>query len=755
MDHSLENIIALQIRIQGLVQGVGFRPFVYRLAQQYRLHGWVANTTSGVSVKVEGLSGHMACFVEDLRYKAPAVSVIEEITVQNDVPEGLGEFTILDSLDLSDETSEISPDIAVCADCLEDMKHQPHRIGYPFINCTHCGPRFSIIRDFPYDRAKTTMAPFEMCHECRDEYSDISDRRFHAQPVACNNCGPYYSLHTANETITDFQKLIEIACSLIEKGAVIAIKGVGGFHLMCDARNQEAVNRLRKVKIREGKPFAVMFRDVSALRKCAEVTEVEKQALESWRRPVVILECTSRLAPGISLGLNTLGAFLPYMPVHYLLFEKLKTPAIVLTSGNLSDEPILIDNRAAVTTFSEKLDALVTYNREIYNRNDDSVVRVIADRERVFRRSRGYAPAPVRLDFQVDGILAAGAELSNCFCLGKGNRACMSQHIGDLKNQETYEFYEETIKRYQQLFRVKPRLIAADLHPDYLSTRYALQSGLQVIQVQHHHAHIASCMAENSIHEPVIGIALDGTGYGTDGHIWGGEFMVCDYTRFERRAHFEYLPLPGGDRVATEPWRSGLSLLRRIYGNALFDLDLPLLKQVDPGKLKKVHEALEKGINCPLSSGAGRLFDAVAALTGLCLNARFHAEAPMRLESAIRQNISGIYEFAAGKEISFMPAIRQICGDLKAGVDAGSIAAKFHNTIAEASLQTVIHIRKETGIDKVALSGGTFQNKYLSELLERKLLLNKFTVYTHSKVPCNDGGLALGQIVIAANNLRI
>ncbi len=755
MDHSIENIIALQIRIEGLVQGVGFRPFVYRLAQQYSLHGWVANTTSGVSVKVEGLAGHMACFVEDLRYKAPAVSVIEEITVQNDVPEGLGEFAILDSLDLSDETSEICPDIAVCPDCLEDMKHQSHRISYPFINCTNCGPRFSIIRDFPYDRAKTTMAPFEMCEKCRKEYSDMSDRRFHAQPVACNICGPHYSMHTASETITDFQKLIEITCGLIEKGAVIAIKGIGGFHLMCDALNQEAVDRLRKVKIREGKPFAVMFRDISTLRKYAEVTAVEERVLESWRRPVVILQSTNQLASGISLGLNTLGAFLPYMPLHYLLFEKLQTPAVVLTSGNLSDEPILIDNRAAMETFSEKVDALITYNREIYNRNDDSVVRVITERERVFRRSRGYAPVPVRLDFQVDGILAAGAELSNCFCLGKGNRAYMSQHMGDLKNRETYEFFEETIKRYQQLFRVKPRLIAADLHPDYLSTRYALQSGLQVIQVQHHHAHIASCMAENGINEPVIGIAFDGTGYGTDGHIWGGEFMVCDYTHFERLAHFEYLPLPGGDRVTEEPWRLGLSLLRKVYGNALFNLDLPLLKLVDPGKLKKVDEALEKGINCPLSSGTGRLFDAVAALTGLCLNARFHAEAPMLLESAIRQNISDNYDFTAGKEVSFLPAIRQICGDLKAGIDAGTIAAKFHNTVAETSLQTAIRIRKETGIDKVALSGGTFQNKYLSELLERKLSLNNFTVYTHSRVPCNDGGLALGQIAIAANNLII
>jgi hydrogenase maturation protein HypF len=755
VNHNIENIIALQIRIEGLVQGVGFRPFVYRLAQQYGLHGWVANTTGGVYIKVEGLMGHMACFVEDLRYKAPAVSVIEEMNVQNDIPEGLGEFSILDSLDLSDETSEISPDIAVCPDCIEDMKRQPHRIMYPFINCTNCGPRFSIIKDFPYDRAKTTMAPFAMCAKCHKEYSEISDRRFHAQPVACNNCGPHYCMHFANETLTDFRNIVEKTATLIEKGAVIALKGIGGFHLMCDALNQEAVGRLRKAKIREGKPFAVMFRDINTLKKYAEVTAVEEQALESWRRPVVILTIKKPLASGISLDMNTLGAFLPYMPVHYLLFEKLHTPAVVLTSGNLSDEPILIDNLEAFETLSEKVDALITHNREIYNRNDDSVVRVITEKERVFRRSRGYAPAPVRLGFQVDGILAVGAELSNCFCLGKDNRAYMSQHIGDLKNQEAYDFFEETIKRYQQLFRVKARLVAADLHPDYLSTRYALESGLQVIQVQHHHAHVASCMAENSIHEPVIGIAFDGTGYGNDGHIWGGEFMVCDYAHFERFAHFEYMPLPGGDRVAREPWRMGLSLLRRAYGKILPDLDIPLLKQVDPVMLKQVDEALAKGINCPLSSGAGRLFDAVAALTGLCLNARFHAEAPMRLESVIRKGVGDVYDFIAGKEISLLPAIRQICGDQGAGLDAGVIAAKFHNTVAEASLQTAINIRKETGINKVALSGGTFQNKYLSELLERKLMMNNFIVYTHSRIPCNDGGLALGQIAIAANNLKI
>jgi len=430
---------------------------------------------------------------------------------------------------------------------------------------------------------------------------------------------------------------------------------------------------------------------------------------------------------------------------------------MVLTSGNIAEEPIIITNDAAIATFSDKVDAVITYNREIFNRNDDSVVRVIAGRERVQRRSRGYVPAPVKLAFDADGILAAGAELSNCFCLGKGNRAYLSQHIGDLKNQETYTFYEETQSRFQQLFRVKPTLVAADLHPDYLSTRFARKSGLETIWVQHHHAHIASCMAENGIDEPVIGLAFDGTGYGTDGHIWGSEFMVCDYNDFTRHTHFAYMPMPGGDRASEEPWRMGISLLWQAFGKEFSDLDLPLLQLIDRTKIRMVAEAIEKGINCPFSSGAGRLFDAIAAITGICVNARFHAEAPMRLESIVKPGIQETYNYILADAISFLPAVRQICTDLSGGMDIGIIAAKFHNTISEASLQAVKNIRTETGIQKVALSGGTFQNKYLFERLETILLKNNFAVLTHCKVPCNDGGIALGQLAVAArrNNLKM
>jgi hydrogenase maturation protein HypF len=744
------NIIAFQIGVEGLVQGVGFRPFVYRLARQHGLQGWVVNRTDGLTIKIEGPAACLPGFMEDLRNKAPVASQIDEITIEQDEPEGLHGFFILASQDMTQETSEISPDIAVCPDCLEDMKNQSHRRDYPFVNCTNCGPRFTIVKDFPYDRKKTTMAPFTMCDQCNEEYTDIGNRRFHAQPVACNNCGPVYTLHCGSLKITSFAALIEFTSSMVMQGKTIAVKGVGGFHLMCDAMNEDAVSRLRKLKQRDGKPFAVMFRDLETIRQYALVSEAEALSLTSWRRPIVVLNTKQPLAAGLSPGLNTVGAFLPYMPFHHLLFEKLVQPALVLTSGNIAEEPIVIRNEEALETLSEIADAVITYNREIYNRTDDSVVRIIGGKERIVRRSRGYTPLPVKLDFRVDGILAVGAELSNTFCIGKGNRAYLSQHIGDLKNHETHLFYEETLNRFQQLFRIKPRLVAADLHPDYLSTVFARKLGLGIISVQHHHAHIASCMAENRLNEPVIGLAFDGTGLGADGHSWGSEFMVCDFMGYDRKSHFEYMAMPGGDRAAEEPWRMGLSLLQMVYGSSLVEMDLPVIKSVDKKIIARVSEAILKQINSPLSSGAGRLFDGIAAITGVCIHAQFHAEAPMRLESLVMPGIYDCYDVETGETISFKPAIRQICHDMLHLVPVAVIATRFHNTVTEASWRMIRKIQEETGIRKVVLSGGTFQNKYLFESLENKLVKDNFAVYTHSQVPCNDGGIALGQLAVAA-----
>ncbi len=681
---------------------------------------------------------------------APVVSQIDEIRVDKAEIEGLNDFVILASQDNSEETSEISPDIAVCAECLADMKTQPNRINYPFINCTHCGPRFTIIKDFPYDRKKTTMAPFDMCDHCREEYINIMDRRFHAQPVACNQCGPVYTLYSGDKVIRDFTEILTLACSVIKNGGILAVKGTGGFHLMCDARNESSVSRLRLSKKREGKPFAVMFRDIESIKDFTHVSEEEEKALLSWRRPIVILNTANQPSYSISSGLNTMGVFLPYMPWHYLFFEQSGLDAIVLTSGNLAGEPIIINNLKALELMPSVADGVLTYNREIYNRTDDSVVRIMGGRERIIRRSRGFVPAAVNVHLDVSGILATGAELSNSFCLGKGKRAYLSQYIGDLKNRETMDFFEETVNLFLKLFRSKPLLVAADLHPDYLSTRYARSMGIELMQIQHHHAHIASCMAENGLDEPVIGLAFDGTGYGDDGNTWGSEFLVCDYKGYVRRNHFAYMPMPGGDRAAEEPWRMGLSLLYQSFGDHLYDLDIPFIRSIDQKKARLITGAISKNINAPLSSGAGRLFDAIAGITGICTDSLFHAEAPMKLESAIRDDIGGFYDIDDTNGISFLPAIQQVCADLAQGVSPGIISARFHNTVVEATFREAEKIRRETGIKKIVLSGGTFQNKYLFESLETKLRKNNFVTFSHEKTPCNDGGLALGQLVIAA-----
>ncbi|MCK4360904.1 MAG: carbamoyltransferase HypF [Bacteroidales bacterium] len=485
-----EDKYTVRVYVKGLVQGVGFRPFIYRLAKKNNLKGRVENRNDGVVIEVQGNINFVEKFISSIKTQAPVASNIVRIFSKEIKPGNFSDFRIIKSKNTSDEITDISPDIAVCDDCLKDMKTQNNRINYPFINCTNCGPRFTIIKDLPYDREKTTMSPFIMCESCAAEYKDILDRRFHAQPVACSVCGPEYELIYKGKVINDLQKILKIVCELIEAGKIIAIKGLGGFHIACDAQNEEAVKRLREAKNRDGKPFAVMFSDIESLKNYAIVDEQEEKSLLSWKRPIVLLEIPnpksqtpnpksqilnpkSQIAIGVSVGLNTIGAMLPYMPFHFLLFEKLKTPAIVLTSGNISDEPIVINNDEAKKQLSKISDTLLIYNREIYNRTDDSVAMVVNSKERIIRRSRGFAPSPIRLNLNVDGILATGAELKNCFCVGKGNQAILSQHIGDLKNIETYDFYIKTIEQFKKLFRVNPTLIVSDMHPDYLSTKYA------------------------------------------------------------------------------------------------------------------------------------------------------------------------------------------------------------------------------------------------------------------------------------------
>jgi len=735
------------------VQGVGFRPFICRLAAKHGLFGEVDNRTNGVSVIVQGNLKAINYFTDEILANAPPASRIKAIEVLPKLVEGYDSFIIAGSKAADDHITEISPDIAVCDECLSDMFSDPRRIGYPFINCTNCGPRFTIIEGIPYDRPLTSMNDFEMCIECRLEYNDILDRRFHAQPIACNECGPHYKYIYPERPLSGTREIADEIATMISDGLTVAIKGTGGYHLMCDALNNDAVTRLRLRKNREAKPFAVMFRDFSEIIKYCHVSKNEEKELKSWRCPIVILKQKNPLAGQVSSGLDTVGAMLPYMPFHHSLFMTLKTPAVVLTSGNLSDEPVITDDSAAENELLKVADSLVSYNRKIINRADDSVLRIINNKVCLIRRSRGFVPQPVDLNFKVEGILALGAEQKNSFCIGKNYQAIMSQYIGDLKNIPAFDFYKEMIDKYCNLFRFKPDYLACDLHPDYYSTEFASvlaeKFNIPVIRVQHHHAHIVSCMAEHGLDEKVIGIALDGTGFGTDGNIWGGEFFVADYVSFSRITHFDYIPLPGGDRAASEPWRMALSYLYNYFDDNLDYLSLPVFRSIDPDTFFLVKKMIQKNINCPLSSGAGRLFDAVSALLGLCPVASFDSEAPMRLESSIDLHTDDYYPFSAGEKIVFSETFRSILDDMeRLGIPV--ISAKFHNTIAQIILQVSEKIRNEFCLDKVILSGGVFQNKYLTETSINKLMQSGFEVYTNHQVPVNDGGISLGQIVAAS-----
>jgi len=732
------------------VQGVGFRPFVYRLAEEFGLKGHVENRNDGVGIKINCSPEIIHDFTDALKSKAPQASQIESIEYFLAENEVFNDFSIIKSKTVSNQVTGISPDIAVCDDCLNDMKMQKNRIDYPFINCTNCGPRFTIIQNIPYDRAKTTMSPFEMCPDCSKEYTDVHDRRFHAQPVACSVCGPEYTLYEGSKSIKGIEQIIHRVQDLLKNKKIVAIKGIGGYFIACDALCEEAVARLRKMKNREGKPFAVMFSDIETLKEYTFADEFEEASLLSYKRPIVLLSQKKSLAYSVNVGFDTIGCMLPYMPFHYLLFRNLNLPAIVLTSGNISDEPIITDNDIAIEKLSGITDAILTYNRDIYNRTDDSVVAVVNDKERISRRSRGYVPLPVNLKMNVDGILATGAELVNCFAIGKGNQAIISQHIGDLKNLETYEFYVETIERFKRLFLFDPSMVVSDLHPDYLSTRYAAETKLPHIKVQHHHAHIASCMAEHDLNEAVIGISFDGTGLGDDHNIWGSEFFICDLNNYERISHFDYMPMPGGDKVTEEPWRMAVSYLYNYFGENFREMDLPFLKTINPVSVDMLCQAVDKKINSPLTSGSGRLFDAVAALINLCPVSKFHAEAPMRLESIIDKNINKNYPYTINSTVSFEETFKQIINDLHHQVAPPEISAKFHNTMLSVIVELAGILKNKCGSDKVVLSGGTFQNKYLLSSIEKQLEQKGFKVYTPTKVPTNDAGIALGQMAIAA-----
>ncbi len=758
----------LRVEVQGRVQGVGFRPTVYRYARERNLTGCVSNTSAGVTVEVEGEEKDVDDFIESLSSSPPPQAEITRLVVfplplQDDM-----QFEILPSRPSPVAEAQVSPDVATCPECLRELFDPgDRRYLYPFLNCTSCGPRFTIIEDIPYDRDKTTMRKFAMCSECRSEYEDPLNRRFHAQPNACADCGPQVELVRISGTpkfLSKGAEAIRGAVGLLKRGEIVVIKGLGGFHLACDARNETAVRNLRAKKGRQKKPFALMAGDVKAVEKYCELSLSERDLLLSSKTPVVLLrkhkDCP--VSADAAPDNKYLGFMLPYTPVHHLLFHELaEGEVLVMTSGNVSDEPIVYKDSEVFTKLGGIADYVLTHDRDIFTRCDDSVTRLSpTGREIVTRRARGYAPQPITvkgLESSKRPVLACGGHLKNTFALTRGSEVFISRHIGDLESFETLKTYESAIEHFKRLFKITPAVVACDLHPEYLSTRYAVEhaGGREPVRIQHHHAHIASCLADNGLgNQKVIGVAFDGTGFGNDGTLWGGEFLVSDYTGFKRAAHLKYMRLPGGEKAIRQPWRVAVSLLYEIYGAALPDLDF--IKGIDSERCDAVRQMLDKEINCPYTSSMGRLFDGVSALLGLSKEITYEGEAAVLLEMAIEDGddeLSYEYEIQERADglsvIDYTLIIKGVVEDLKTGISPSAISGRFHNTVAELILETCKRLGSRFQLNEAALSGGVFQNMFLLDRSYRRLTEGGFKVYVHHRVPPNDGGISLGQAVIA------
>ena len=762
-----------QIQIKGIVQGVGFRPFVFALAEKNALKGRVFNNGNGVLIDIEGKNQSIEQFIKAIKTTPPPLSFIESVEFEelNQIAD-FSDFRIIESSSNGNKFTPISPDVSTCEDCLREMfDENDRRFLYPFINCTNCGPRFTIIKDIPYDREMTTMREFEMCEPCRAEYENPRDRRFHAEPTACENCGPkIWFAERLESAVGESVSSVSIlkTQTALKNGKIVAIKGIGGFHLACDARNDKAIEILRERKGRVDKPFAVMVKDLETAKTLVEIDQAEESILTGKERPVVLLKRKSdELSELIAPNNRFLGVMLPYSPLHYLLFDSnsFQSPdVLVMTSGNFSNEPIVKDNVEALENLSHLADSFLLHNREIYVQCDDSVVRVLESPKSEnqilpIRRSRGYAPFPVELPFEVPNILAVGGELKAAFCLTKKNFAFMSQHIGDMENLETLRSFERSLEQMKALFRVEPEIIACDKHPGYLSTKWARENaskfGAELIAVQHHHAHIASVMAENGLpNEKVIGFAFDGTGFGDDGNIWGGEVLIADYKGFERAAHLDYFPLAGGDASIKKPYRVALSLLKE--ANIEWNEKFGCVSFCSETERKILAKQLEKNLNVFSTSSFGRFFDAVASLSNVCQKVTYEAQAAIEFESMIDENRSESYKFdlRAGGTIliDWKNLIRAVVRDVLADLPIPVISAKFHNAVANLILDLSFEMRKQFGINKIALSGGCFQNIVLLQKTISYLNENGFEVFGHSKVPPNDGGLALGQAVVACHN---
>ncbi len=744
------------------MQGVGFRPFVFSLARQRALKGRVLNDPTGVLIDIEGEASIIDHFVSELSLNSPSRALIESVERSDNLALAhYPDFRIVESTMNGAKFTPISADIATCGDCLRELfEPRDRRYRYPFINCTNCGPRFTIIEDIPYDRAQTTMRDFAMCAACRAEYENPLDRRFHAEPIACSLCGPRLLLtdrqgQTVKPDALDSEDAISRVRRLLLDGQIVVIKGIGGFHLACDALNTEAVERLRQRKYREDKPFALMANSVAIIREYCSVSDEEEVLLTSERRPIVLLakRADAVIPEAIAPSVRTLGFMLPYSPLHYLLVENLDRP-LVLTSGNVAAEPVCYEDDEATQRLSKIADYCLSHNRRIHLRTDDSVTRLHAGREMVLRRSRGYAPAPVKTSFKFAcEILACGAELKNTFCLTRANYAFISHHIGDLENLETLRSFTDGIEHYKRLFHLQPDVVAYDLHPEYLSTKYALalDETSDKIGVQHHHAHIASCMADNGIDGDVIGIALDGLGFGMDGRLWGGEFFVANFAEAERIAHLDYIPMPGGAQAIREPWRMAAVYLHRALGDEFLNLNLPFVQQLDRRAWTTLRRMLLTGTNSPETSSMGRLFDAVASLLGLRNVVNYEGQAAIELETIADRPATQRYEFeiaAGGSIIKADAVIRRAVADLLDGVPAPTVSAKFHLGVAHLLGTIARNVRDARRLNRVVLSGGVFQNILLLDHACRILAADGFEVFTHSRVPTNDGGISFGQAAV-------
>ena len=778
----------LRVTIRGAVQGVGFRPFVYRLATEMGLQGWVLNSSQGVFIEVEAERPILEEFLLRLEREKPTLAIIQSLEFSFLDPVGYPDFVIRHSEGTGEKTVLILPDIATCSECRREVEDpNDRRYRYPFTNCTHCGPRFTIIRALPYDRPNTSMAHFPLCPDCRREYEDPLDRRFHAQPVACPVCGPQVALHSGDGHLESARHLtgnqaIREAARTVREGRILAMKGLGGFLLITDARNEAAVRRLRERKHREEKPFALLYPSLEVIKGHCFVSPLEERVLTSPESPIVLLRRREqkpgflekpgfyRVCEAVAPGNPYLGVMLPYTPLHDLLMQELGFP-VVATSGNRSDEPICIDESQALERLGGIADVFLAHNRPIVRHCDDSVVRVVLGQELVLRRARGYAPLPVPLKHKVPPILAVGAHLKNTIALSVGQQVFLSQHIGDLDTPEACAAFEQVIADFLRLYEVEPVAIAHDLHPDYYSTKYAtshIPHPTSRIAVQHHHAHLASCLAENEVEGPVLGVIWDGTGYGPDGTVWGGEFLWGDAAGFERVAHLRPFRLPGGEAAVREPRRAALGVLWEHFGSEALEWeDLAPVAAFSPPERRLLQQMLERGVNSPLTSSAGRLFDAVSALVGLRQENRFEAQAAMMLEYAADETVTDAYPLSMTNDqiqnpkskiqsSKFKPLVLDwgemlevLLADLRQGVSVGVMAARFHNALVEG----IVAVAQALGMERAALSGGCFQNRILLERAYRRLTEAGLRVYVHQRIPPNDGGIALGQVAVAASQV--